>query len=153
MFGDRRGMILTPMAGSRCCRVGCGKPDVSFAAWRLVIASSGTRASASGRSWVPRGTLGGYLRTVVAQPLLNHAGYLPARPGSPSADGATPLTWPDASPAVPENCGSGISGRSRRQYARPSDTTSDLGLCRWQVLGSNQRRLSRRFYRPRTERA
>jgi hypothetical protein len=116
---SRRWLAVAVVASGAASRRSHSRPgDWS---WRVL----GRRRSRPG----DLGTLGGYLRTVVAQPLLSHAGHLPARPGSPPVDGATPLTWPDASPAVPENCGSGISDRSRRQYARPSDTTSDLGFC------------------------
>src|ERR1022692_4635339 len=93
------------------------------------------------------GTLPGYLRTVVAQPRLSHAGQLTWRPGLPPDRGTTSGTWPDASLTGPQSCGNGISDRSLRHGARSHDTRPDLGFCGWQVLGSNQRRLSRRFYR------
>jgi hypothetical protein len=48
---------------------------------------------------------------------------------------------------------SGSSDRSRTHPSKSRDSGIDLGERGWQVLGSNQRRLSRRFYRPRTIRA
>jgi hypothetical protein len=47
---------------------------------------------------------------------------------------------------------SGSSDRSRTHPSKSRDSGIDLGERGWQVLGSNQRRLSRRFYRPRTVR-
>jgi hypothetical protein len=42
----------------------------------------------------------------------------------------------------------GLADRSLSRPPRSRFTMSELGFCWWQVLGSNQRRLSRRFYRP-----
>ena len=76
------------------------------------------------------GTLRGYLRTVVAQPRLSHAGQLTRRPGLPPDRGTTSLTWADANLTGPESCASGISDRSLLKQARSNRTMSDLGFCR-----------------------
>jgi hypothetical protein len=75
------------------------------------------------------GTLPGYLRTVVAQPRLSHAGQLTWRLGLPPDRGAPSLTWPNASLTGPESCGRGISGRSLRTRPTLDHTMPDLGLC------------------------
>ena len=41
----------------------------------------------------------------------------------------------------------GLRNRSPLESRLTTQTSCDLGFCWWQVLGSNQRRLSRRFYR------
>jgi hypothetical protein len=76
----------------------------------LIPATSG-KAPAAGRN---SGTNRGYLRTVAAQPPLNHAGQSAWRHGFPPDHSATPVTWPYASLTGPKSCGSGISGRSLR---------------------------------------
>ena len=69
---------------------------------------------------------------------------------SPVTRSHKPLTRPDLAHNWPTATGTVC----RTAPAHPSDpasgntgTGSDLGFKWWQVLGSNQRRLSRRFYR------
>jgi hypothetical protein len=59
------------------------------------------------------------------------------------------VTWPNTAP--PELAGAGAQVRAQAPAASGDDLAEyrlSWGYMWWQVLGSNQRRLSRRFYRP-----
>ena len=75
---------------------------------------------------------------------MQNRGYATLRPDR----GAKAPTWSDTGSSRSLRHRSGISDRSLSQRARSLCTMLDLGFRQWQVLGSNQRRLSRRFYIP-----
>ena len=82
---------------------------------------------------------------------LNHCSTTPGKTGAaqlPAGSGAGAVTWPNTAP--PELAAAGARVRARAFAASGDDLAAyclSWAYLRWQVLGSNQRRLSRRFYR------
>src|ERR1700683_3763052 len=78
-------------------------------------------------------------------PGRNFRAYLPYK--TPSARGTASTHYPDLQEHQAPTGVDGAAYRSPLRTWRAAETTVDLGFAWWQVLGSNQRRLSRRFYR------
>jgi hypothetical protein len=90
----------------------------------------------------------GRLEAALAQPQLNHAEQHAAMQFSARVEALTLRPGQTRNPLGPPGSRGDISYRSLSRRARSLCTMFDLQVWWWQVLGSNQRRLSRRFYRP-----
>ena len=110
-------------------------------------------------SWTQRDTAGPDPYAQIRLGVCDLRKYRPGRsvPWIAAPDGRSrapvlhkPLTSPDLAHNWPTDIVSGLPNRSRTRI-RPGIREPAPGLTwgfEWQVLGSNQRRLSRRFYRP-----
>jgi hypothetical protein len=88
-------------------------------------------------------------RAGMAQPLLNRTDGSELRAAQVAAAPTPPLTWQD-SIRRPITGKRSLQQPTSQQLACPDQATPCLtwAFMRWQVMGSNHRRLSRRFYIP-----
>ena len=152
----------TPIANARAIRARSARPatvTLSRICGPAISAPAFPGRPAPGKSPGPAGRVYGDAR--LTQRFMSSRNTRPGRPvrGCPwKADGAHRPSWrPDAVRYMSVDTATrrraalqGDTQRDREETARIAEASQLAGRFRrwWQVLGSNQRRLSRRFYRP-----